>query len=55
LAGGWAGHAAIAATAEPFLAALWAFTLLRESLEPLQALGGGLVLGAVLWLQLRSR
>ena len=50
-----AGHAAIAATAEPFLAALWAFTLLRESLEPLQALGGGLVLGAVLWLQLRSR
>ena len=50
-----AGHAAIAATAEPFLAALWAFTLLRESLEPLQALGGGLVLGAVLWLQLRPR
>ena len=50
-----AGHAAIAATAEPFLAALWAFILLGERLEPLQALGGGLVLGAVLWLQLRSR
>ncbi len=50
-----AGHAAIAATAEPFLAALWAFILLGERLEPLQALGGALVLGAVLGLQLRSR
>jgi|Deesub1362A_J573_1020465.scaffolds.fasta_scaffold13899_2 drug/metabolite transporter (DMT)-like permease len=50
-----AGHAAIAATAEPFLAALWAMSLLGERLEPPQILGGLLVLGTAWGLQFRSR
>ena len=50
-----AGHAAIAATAEPFLASLWAMSLLGERLEPLQILGGLLVVGTALGLQFRSR
>jgi len=39
-----------AATLEPVTAALLAFLLLGETLEPLQILGRGLVLGAVITL-----
>ena len=49
------GHAVIAATAEPFLATLWAMSLLGERLEPLQILGGLLVWGTAWGLQFHSR
>jgi drug/metabolite transporter (DMT)-like permease len=49
-----ASRAAITATLEPVLAALLAFTVLGERIEPLQALGGLLVLGGVAVLRLRS-
>ena len=48
-----ASRAAITATLEPVLAALLAFIVLGEQVEPLQALGGLLVLGGVILLQLR--
>ncbi len=41
-----AGHAALLSTLEPPLAAVWAAIVLGERLEPLQALGGAMVLGA---------
>ena len=43
-----AGQASIIATLEPVTAALLAFVILGETLEPLQILGGALVLGAVI-------
>ncbi|MCR4405087.1 MAG: DMT family transporter [Candidatus Acetothermia bacterium] len=46
-----AGRAAIVATLEPVLASLLAFLVLGERIEPLQALGGLLVLGGVVILQ----
>ena len=48
-----ASRAAISATLEPVLASLLAFIILGEQVEPLQALGGLLVLGGVVVLQLR--
>lgn len=45
-------RAIITATLEPISAALISFLLLGEALEPLQALGGALVIGAVVLLQL---
>jgi len=48
-----ASRAAITATLEPVLAAWLAFIVLGEQVEPLQALGGLLVLGGVILLQLR--
>jgi len=45
-------RAAITATLEPVLASLLAWLVLHERIEPLQALGGALVLGGVLVLQL---
>ncbi|MGQ9478148.1 MAG: DMT family transporter [Candidatus Bipolaricaulia bacterium] len=48
-----AGRAAIIATLEPVLASLLAFLALGELVEPLQVLGGLLVLGGVIILQAR--
>jgi DME family drug/metabolite transporter len=48
-----AGRAAITATLEPVLASLLAFLVLGEWVEPLQILGGLLVLGGVVVLQAR--
>jgi drug/metabolite transporter, DME family len=45
----------IAATLEPVLAALVAWTFLNESLSPIQIAGGALVIGAVVALQRRTR
>jgi drug/metabolite transporter (DMT)-like permease len=45
-------RAIITATLEPISAALMAFMFLGEALEPFQALGGALVIGAVVLLQL---
>jgi DME family drug/metabolite transporter len=50
-----AGHAAIAATLEPVLAALAAWIWLGERLSALQLAGGGLVVAAVAWLQASQR
>jgi|Deesub1362A_J573_1020465.scaffolds.fasta_scaffold01407_2 drug/metabolite transporter (DMT)-like permease len=52
-----AGHASLISTMEPLLAALWAALLLGERLEPLQILGGIIVLGVaflILWPDLPS-
>lgn len=46
-----AGHAGIATTAEPVIAAAWAFLLLGERLSPVQALGGCLVLAGIVTVQ----
>ncbi len=46
-----ASRAAIVATLEPVLASLLAFIILHESVEPLQAFGGALVIGGVLILR----
>jgi drug/metabolite transporter (DMT)-like permease len=48
-----ASRAAITATLEPVLASLLALIILGEQVEPLQILGGLLVLGGVVVLQLR--
>ncbi|RLC81228.1 MAG: hypothetical protein DRI61_04230 [Chloroflexi bacterium] len=49
-----AGQASIIATLEPVTAALLAFVILGETLEPLQILGGALVLGAIVILSSRK-
>lgn len=49
-----ASRAAITATLEPVLASLLAFLVLSEPVEPLQILGGLLVLSGVVVLQLRQ-
>jgi drug/metabolite transporter (DMT)-like permease len=46
-----AARAAIAATLEPVLAAIFAWWLHDEHLAVIQLVGGALVLGAVLWVQ----
>jgi drug/metabolite transporter (DMT)-like permease len=48
-----APRAAIAATLEPVLAAIFAWWLHDESLAAVQLLGGAFVIGAVLWVQSR--
>lgn len=48
-----APRAAVAATLEPVLAAMFAWWLHDERLEAIQLVGGALVLGAVLWVQSR--
>lgn len=50
-----AERAVITATLEPVFAALVAWMLLDQVLSPLQAAGGALILGAVVWLQLNAR
>jgi drug/metabolite transporter (DMT)-like permease len=50
-----ATKASITATLEPGIAAVAAFFLLGEALTPLQLLGGGLVLGAIMVVQLPGR
>jgi drug/metabolite transporter (DMT)-like permease len=44
-------HVAMIATLEPVLTVLWAVLLLGDRLQPVQALGGALVLAGVLWAQ----
>lgn len=48
-------RAVIAATLEPLFAALVAWMLLDQVLSPMQTIGGALILGAVVWLQLNAR
>ena len=48
-----APRAAVAATLEPVLAAIFAWWLHDERLAAIQLVGGALVLGAVLWVQAR--
>ena len=48
-----APRAAIVATLEPVLAAVFAWVLLGERLTAVQLLGGAAVLGAVVWVQAR--
>ncbi|MGH2736379.1 MAG: EamA family transporter, partial [Actinomycetota bacterium] len=50
-----AARAAIAATLEPVLAGLVAWAWLGQALEPVQVLGGVLVMGAVVLIQSRRR
>jgi drug/metabolite transporter (DMT)-like permease len=45
----------IIATLEPILTTLWAYLLLGESLDPAQAVGGALIVGSVVFLQLEPR
>jgi drug/metabolite transporter (DMT)-like permease len=47
-------RASITATLEPISAAMISFFVLGETLEPLQILGGALVIGAIILLQLRK-
>lgn len=47
-------RAIITATLEPISAALISFLFLGEALDPLQALGGALVIGAIVFLQLEK-
>ena len=47
-------RAVIAATLEPLFAALVSWLLLDQLLSPMQSLGGALILGAVVWLQLNA-
>jgi drug/metabolite transporter (DMT)-like permease len=47
-------QATITSTVEPIAAGFMAYLLLGESLEPLQILGGGLVLTAIVLLQLQQ-
>jgi drug/metabolite transporter (DMT)-like permease len=47
-------RAAITATLEPISAGLIAYLFLKETLEPLQILGGALVVGAIVVLQFRQ-
>lgn len=47
-------RAVIAATLEPLFAALVAWFLLDQFLSPMQAVGGTLILAAVVWLQLNA-
>jgi drug/metabolite transporter (DMT)-like permease len=49
-----ASRAAVVATLEPALAALFAWVLHGESLAPLQIAGGAVVLAAVIWVQARG-
>jgi drug/metabolite transporter (DMT)-like permease len=46
-----APRAAIVATLEPVLAAVFAWVILGEELAPVQLVGGAAVLGAVVWVQ----
>lgn len=46
-------RASITATLEPIVAALIAYLFLGETLSPLQVLGGGLVVVAIIFLQLQ--
>lgn len=50
-----AERAAIAATSEPILAGVIAWLWLGQALTPLQLVGGGLILGGVVALQIRRR
>jgi drug/metabolite transporter (DMT)-like permease len=47
-------RATITSTAEPISAGVIAFLFLGEALEPLQILGGALVIAAIVLLQLRQ-
>jgi len=47
-------RASITATLEPISAGFIAYLFLGETLEPLQILGGALVISAIVMLQLRS-
>jgi drug/metabolite transporter (DMT)-like permease len=47
-----APRAAVVATLEPLLAAVFAWVILGEELAAVQLLGGAAVLGAVVWVQL---
>jgi len=49
-----ASRASITATLEPVVAAAFAYFILGETLEPLQLLGGAMVLGAILTLSGRA-
>ena len=49
-----ATRASITATLEPIAAAVISYFLLGEALSPLQLLGGALVIGSVVLLQLRQ-
>jgi drug/metabolite transporter (DMT)-like permease len=46
-------RAAILSTIEPVMTLLWAFLLLRETIQPVQLLGAAFILGSVILLQLR--
>lgn len=48
-----AAHASLTATLEPIVAAVVAYFVLGERLEPLQLVGGGLVLGGIALLHIR--
>jgi len=50
-----ASRASITATLEPVMAATFAYFVLGETLEPLQLLGGAMVLGAILMLSGRAK
>jgi len=50
-----ASTANLIATLEPVLTTVWAYLLLGESLDGVQILGGGLILGSVMGLQLEER
>jgi probable blue pigment (indigoidine) exporter len=50
-----AGTTSLLATVEPFVAVLLAYVVLDESLEPVQLVGGALILGAVAALTLPGR
>jgi len=50
-----ASRASITATLEPVMAATFAYLILGETLEPLQLLGGAMVLGAILMLSGRAK
>jgi drug/metabolite transporter (DMT)-like permease len=47
-------RASITSTLEPIMAGVFAFFFLGEVVEPLQLLGGGLVIAAVIMLQIRQ-
>lgn len=48
-----AARAAILSTIEPVMTLCWALLLLHETIQPIQALGAGLIIASVILLQLR--
>jgi len=50
-----AGTANLIATLEPVLTTVWAYLLLGESLHAMQSLGGALIIGSIVGLQLEAR
>jgi drug/metabolite transporter (DMT)-like permease len=50
-----ASNASILATLEPVVASVLAFIMLGERLEPLQILGGGMVIAGAVWLSAGNR